>query len=312
MRAPDHRRPRQPGSCGVPGETARRPTATKSSWCGAHRTRSISRSISRASRRRCSSVRRSTISACSELLDAFVDIAPAPQPRATTTREVEPHEEKFTGFVFKIQANMDPSIATASRSCASAPAVHRKGMKAVPCAHRQGNPLANALTFMAADREHAEEAYAGDIIGLHNHGTIYIGDTFTEGETLRFTGIPNFAPELFRRARPARSAAHQGAAEGTGAAVRGRRDPVLPAAAQQRPDPRRGRHAAVRCGRVPPEGRIQAWMRVRDRSTCTRRAGCTARTRRSSRSSATRPTTTWRSTTPARWSTWRRPASTCS
>ena len=93
--------------------------------------------------------------------------------------------------------------------------------------------IADALTFLAADRSQAEEAYAGDIIGLHNHGTINIGDTFTEGEALTFTGVPNFAPEMFRRAVLKDPLAHESAAKGPVAALRGGRDAAVQAAAQQ-------------------------------------------------------------------------------
>lgn len=135
------------------------------------------------------------------LLDFFVRHAPPPQPRETTTREVEPSEDKLTGFVFKIQANMDPQHrdrVAFMRVCSGRFAA---GMKAFHVRSGKDMKLANALTFMASDREIAAEAYPGDVIGIHNHGTIAIGDTFTEGEALAFTGIPSFAPELFRRAR---------------------------------------------------------------------------------------------------------------
>ncbi|MGB7739420.1 MAG: peptide chain release factor 3 [Steroidobacteraceae bacterium] len=134
-----------------------------------------------------------------ELLSAFVAIAPAPQARETTTRTVDPHEEALAGFVFKIQANMDPGhrdrIAF-MRICAGR---YRKGMRLFHVRHGKEIRVGDAVTFLAADRQHTDEAYAGDIIGLHNHGTINIGDTLTEGEKIMFTGIPNFAPELFRR-----------------------------------------------------------------------------------------------------------------
>ncbi|MDR9433145.1 MAG: peptide chain release factor 3 [Spiribacter sp.] len=135
-----------------------------------------------------------------ELLDRFVEIAPSPLPRETESREVMPDEGKMTGFVFKIQANMDPNhrdrIAF-MRVCSGA---FERGMKLRHVRIGKDVKIANAITFLASDREHVETAYSGDIIGLHNHGTIQIGDTFSEGETLKFAGIPNFAPELFRRA----------------------------------------------------------------------------------------------------------------
>jgi peptide chain release factor 3 len=135
------------------------------------------------------------------LLDFFVEHAPSPRPRATTTRAIEPAEEKMAGFVFKIQANMDPmhrDRVAFMRICSGR---FEAGMKAFHVRSGKEMKLANALTFMASDREIVAEAYPGDVIGIHNHGTISIGDTFSEGELLSFTGIPNFAPELFRRAR---------------------------------------------------------------------------------------------------------------
>ena len=135
------------------------------------------------------------------LLDFFVEHAPSPLPRATTTREVQPGEPKLTGFVFKIQANMDPMHRDRVAFMRVCSGQFSAGMKAFHPRTGKEVKLANALTFMASDREIAESAYPGDVIGIHNHGTISIGDTFTEGEQLAFTGIPNFAPELFRRAR---------------------------------------------------------------------------------------------------------------
>jgi peptide chain release factor 3 len=135
------------------------------------------------------------------LLDFFVRHAPAPRARATTSRAVAPDEPALTGFVFKIQANMDPQHrdrVAFMRICSGS---FEAGMKAYHVRAGKEIKLANALTFMASDREIVERAYPGDVIGLHNHGTISIGDTFTAGEALSFTGIPNFAPELFRRAR---------------------------------------------------------------------------------------------------------------
>jgi peptide chain release factor 3 len=135
-----------------------------------------------------------------ELLSAFTRHAPGPLPRAARERAVSPAEPQLAGFVFKIQANMDPGhrdrIAFL-RLCAGR---YERGMRLFHVRLDKEVRVADALTFMAAERAHAEEAYAGDIIGLHNHGTINIGDTFTEGERLVFTGVPNFAPEIFRRA----------------------------------------------------------------------------------------------------------------
>ncbi|WP_126535871.1 peptide chain release factor 3 [Aerosticca soli] len=135
------------------------------------------------------------------LLDFFVEHAPGPRPRATTTRQVHPEEDQLTGFVFKIQANMDPAHRDRVAFMRVCSGTYSAGMKMVQTRTGKEVRIANALTFMASDREIVERAYPGDVIGLHNHGTIAIGDTFTEGEMLTFTGIPNFAPELFRRAR---------------------------------------------------------------------------------------------------------------
>ncbi|KZY41603.1 peptide chain release factor 3 [Oleiphilus sp. HI0086] len=135
------------------------------------------------------------------MLEGLTEWAPAPQSRATNVRQVEAEEEKFTGFVFKIQANMDPMHRDRIAFMRICSGKYKKGMKLKHVRTGKDVRVSDAVTFMAGDREHADEAYAGDIIGLHNHGTIQIGDTFTEGEQLKFAGIPNFAPELFRRIR---------------------------------------------------------------------------------------------------------------
>ncbi|MAT65137.1 MAG: peptide chain release factor 3 [Gammaproteobacteria bacterium] len=135
-----------------------------------------------------------------ELLDYFVEYAPPPQPHETDVRVVEPEEEKFSGFVFKIQANMDPQHRDRIAFLRVCSGRYTRNMKMRQVRIGRDVQVANAMTFMAAERGQVEEAYPGDIIGLHNHGTIRIGDTFTQGEELKFTGIPNFAPELFRRA----------------------------------------------------------------------------------------------------------------
>ncbi len=136
-----------------------------------------------------------------EMLDAFVQYAPPPEPRKTITREVKANEEKMTGFVFKIQANMDPNHRDRIAFMRICSGQYKKGMKMNHVRIGKDIQISNAITFMAQEREQVENAYSGDIIGLHNHGSIRIGDTFTQGEDLKFTGIPNFAPELFRRAR---------------------------------------------------------------------------------------------------------------
>src|ERR1700720_620967 len=135
-----------------------------------------------------------------ELLSAFVKHSPGPLPRPALQRVVEADEPKLTGFVFKIQANMDPGHRDRIAFMRLCSGRYARGMRLHHARLDKDIRVADALTFLAADRSQAEEAYAGDIIGLHNHGTINIGDTFSEGENLTFTGVPNFAPELFRRA----------------------------------------------------------------------------------------------------------------
>jgi peptide chain release factor 3 len=135
-----------------------------------------------------------------ELLAVFTTYAPGPLPRLARERRVEPTEEALSGFVFKIQANMDPGHRDRIAFLRLCSGKYVRGMRLYHARLGKEVRVSDALTFMAAEREHAERAYAGDIIGLHNHGTINIGDTFTEGERLAFIGVPNFAPEIFRRA----------------------------------------------------------------------------------------------------------------
>jgi peptide chain release factor 3 len=136
-----------------------------------------------------------------EMLDDFVQWAPAPLDRVATDRTVEATEEKFSGFVFKIQANMDPRHRDRVAFLRVCSGRYLKGMKMQHVRIGKDVKIADAVTFHAGERVLVEEAVSGDIIGLHNHGTIQIGDTFTEGEPLQYTGIPHFAPELFRRIR---------------------------------------------------------------------------------------------------------------
>lgn len=136
-----------------------------------------------------------------EMLDGFVEWAPEPLNRHTADREVGALEEKFSGFVFKIQANMDPKHRDRIAFMRVCSGQYTRGMKMRHVRLGKDVKIADAVTFLAGDRSHVEEAMSGDIIGLHNHGTIQIGDTFTEGESLKYTGIPHFAPELFRRIR---------------------------------------------------------------------------------------------------------------
>ncbi len=134
-----------------------------------------------------------------ELLDAFAEYAPAPRPREAEQRMVNPKEDNFTGFVFKVQANMDPAHRDRVAFLRVCSGKFDRGMKLHHVRIGKNIQVANAITFQADTRKHVEEAFPGDIIGMHNHGTIQVGDTFTQGENLKFGGIPYFAPELFRR-----------------------------------------------------------------------------------------------------------------
>jgi peptide chain release factor 3 len=138
-----------------------------------------------------------------ELLEGLQSLAPSPRPQRATTREIRPDEEHVTGFVFKIQANMDPKHRDRIAFVRLCSGHFRRGMKLLHV--RSGKQLVvhNPLLFLAQDRDIADEAFAGDIIGIPNHGTLRIGDTLTEGEALQFTGIPSFAPELLQTVRPA-------------------------------------------------------------------------------------------------------------
>ncbi len=136
-----------------------------------------------------------------ELLEGLVANAPPPQPRAADSRVVEPDEAPVTGFVFKVQANMDPQhrdrIAF-TRICSGR---FTRGMKLIHQRTKKSMAIQAPIFFFAQDRSLAEEAFPGDIIGIPNHGSLRVGDTLTEGEPLRFTGIPDFAPEILRRVR---------------------------------------------------------------------------------------------------------------
>jgi peptide chain release factor 3 len=135
------------------------------------------------------------------LLDGFIQYAPKPQGRESDSRTVMPNENKLTGFVFKIQANMDPKHHDRLAFMRIVSGEYQKGMKVLQVSTGKQIKIANAVTFMSRERSSTELAHAGDVIGIHNHGGIGIGDTFTQGEKINFQGIPNFAPELFRRAQ---------------------------------------------------------------------------------------------------------------
>ena len=136
-----------------------------------------------------------------EILNALLEWAPAPLARDASIRSVAPTEVPFSGFVFKIQANMDPAHRDRIAFLRVCSGRFERGMKIKHLRLNREIRVSNVVTFMASSREQVEEAYAGDIIGLPNHGNMQIGDSFSEGELLQFTGIPYFAPDFFRSVR---------------------------------------------------------------------------------------------------------------
>ena len=136
-----------------------------------------------------------------EILNALLDWAPPPRPRDATMRVVSPSETPFSGFVFKIQANMDANHRDRIAFLRVCSGRFQRGMKIKHLRLDREIRVSNVVTFMASSREQVGEAYAGDIIGLPNHGNMQIGDGFSEGELLQFSGIPYFAPDFFRSVR---------------------------------------------------------------------------------------------------------------
>ncbi len=136
-----------------------------------------------------------------QLIDAIADIAPPPRPQPGEPRNVDPSESSVTGFVFKVQANMNPQHRDRVAFMRLCSGKFKRGMKLAQVGTGKTIAVHSPLLFLAKDRELAEEAYPGDIIGIPNHGTLRVGDTLTEGEEIRFTGLPNFAPEILRRVK---------------------------------------------------------------------------------------------------------------
>ena len=133
-----------------------------------------------------------------EVLDALVELAPAPGPRQSLQRLVQPEEPKFSGVVFKVQANMDPAHRDRVAFVRVASGRFDRGMRLkVSRTNKEIRPN-NVVSFLSQRRELLDEAYAGDVIGIPNHGILQLGDVLTEGEALQFTGLPFFAPELFQ------------------------------------------------------------------------------------------------------------------
>src|SRR4029077_20403390 len=136
-----------------------------------------------------------------ELLEGLAQFAPPPRPQPAKPRPIEPSEDKVAGFVFKVQANMDPNHRDRVAFLRLCSGRFRRGMKLTQVRSAKQISVNTPVFFVARERELAEEAYPGDIIGIPNHGTLRIGDALTEGEAVTFTGIPSFAPEILRRVR---------------------------------------------------------------------------------------------------------------
>ncbi|WP_372609981.1 peptide chain release factor 3 [Aquicoccus sp.] len=136
-----------------------------------------------------------------ELMEGIAAYAPEPQPQSADSRQISPEETKVSGFVFKVQANMDPKHRDRVAFMRLASGHFKRGMKLTHVRSKKPMTVSAPVLFLASDRELAEEAWAGDIIGIPNHGQLRIGDTLTEGEMLRVTGIPSFAPELLQSVR---------------------------------------------------------------------------------------------------------------
>ncbi|MEP2532848.1 peptide chain release factor 3 [Shimia sp.] len=136
-----------------------------------------------------------------ELMDGIAKYGPEPQIQAAEPRKISPEETKVSGFVFKVQANMDPKHRDRVAFVRMASGHFKRGMRLTHVRSKKPMAISNPVLFLASDRELADEAWAGDIIGIPNHGQLRIGDTLTEGEALRVTGIPSFAPELLQGVR---------------------------------------------------------------------------------------------------------------
>ncbi|CUK00314.1 peptide chain release factor 3 [Shimia thalassica] len=136
-----------------------------------------------------------------ELMDGIAHYGPEPQVQSAEPRKIAPEEKKVSGFVFKVQANMDPKHRDRVAFVRLASGHFKRGMKLTHVRSKKPMAISNPVLFLASDRELAEEAWAGDIIGIPNHGQLRIGDTLTEGEAIRVSGIPSFAPELLQGIR---------------------------------------------------------------------------------------------------------------
>ena len=136
-----------------------------------------------------------------ELIEAIAKYAPPPRPQPAGEEQIPPTRDEVTGFIFKVQANMDPNHRDRIAFMRQVSGTFKRGMKLTHVRSKKPMAISNPVLFLASDRELAEEAWGGDIIGIPNHGQLRIGDTLTEGEALRVTGIPSFAPELLQGVR---------------------------------------------------------------------------------------------------------------
>lgn len=136
-----------------------------------------------------------------EVLEGLHELAPLPRPHPAVEREVLPNENKVTGFIFKIQANMDPKHRDRIAFMRLCSGHFKRGMTLTQVRTGKGLKIPTPVMFLAQERELAEDAFPGDIIGIPNHGQLRIGDSLTEGEKIHFTGIPSFAPELLKSVR---------------------------------------------------------------------------------------------------------------
>ncbi len=198
-----------------------------------------------------------------ELLDALAAWAPPPRPQPAEPRPIEPTEPKVTGFVFKVQANMDPNHRDRIAFLRLCSGQFRRGMKLTQMGTGKVLSVNSPILFFAREREIVDEAWPGDIIGIPNHGVLRVGDTLTEGETVKIVGIPNFAPEILRRVRledPMKSKQLKARARGSG---RRGRHPGVPPRDRRRPYRGRGGRAAARRAQDPGRGRIPGQDRPR-------------------------------------------------
>jgi len=136
-----------------------------------------------------------------QLIDALADFAPSPRPQPAEPRAIDPDEDAVAGFIFKVQANMNPQHRDRIAFMRMCSGRFKRGMKLTQVGTGKAIAVHSPILFFARERELADEAFPGDIIGIPNHGTLRVGDTLTEGEAIRFTGLPNFAPEILRRVK---------------------------------------------------------------------------------------------------------------